>query len=107
MTDRTPEVIVVGARSAGAATAMLLARQGHDVVVVDRASSPSDTLATHARARGGAVQLARWGLLDPVLASGAPPIRQVTFGFADGGSVRRTIKARAGVDFLLAPRRQI
>jgi 2-polyprenyl-6-methoxyphenol hydroxylase-like FAD-dependent oxidoreductase len=107
MTDRTPEVIVVGARCAGAATAMLLARQGHDVLVVDRASFPSDTLSTHALARGGVVQLARWGLLDTVLASGAPPVRTVTFGFADGGSVRRTVKARAGVDFLLAPRRQI
>jgi 2-polyprenyl-6-methoxyphenol hydroxylase-like FAD-dependent oxidoreductase len=107
MTDRNPEVIVVGARCAGAATAMLLARQGHEVLVVDRASFPSDTLSTHAIARGGVVQLARWGLLDTVLASGAPPIRSVTFGFADGGNVRRTIKARAGVDFLLAPRRQI
>jgi 2-polyprenyl-6-methoxyphenol hydroxylase-like FAD-dependent oxidoreductase len=100
-------VIVVGARCAGAATAMLLARQGHDVLVVDRASFPSDTLSTHALARGGVVQLARWGLLDTALASGAPPIQLVTFGFADGGSVRRTIRARAGVDFLLAPRRQI
>jgi 2-polyprenyl-6-methoxyphenol hydroxylase-like FAD-dependent oxidoreductase len=107
MTDRPPDVVVVGARCAGAATAMLLARQGHDVTLVDRASFPSDTLSTHAIARGGVVQLARWGLLDTVVASGAPQIRSVTFGFADGGSVRRTIKARAGVDFLLAPRRQI
>ncbi len=107
MTDRTPEVIIVGARCAGAATALLLARQGHDVLLVDRASFPSDTLSTHAIARGGVVQLARWGLLDTVLASGAPQIRSVTFGFEDGGSMRRTIKPRAGVDFLLAPRRQI
>ena len=43
---------------------MLLARTGHDVVMVDRASFPSDTLSTHAIARGGVVQLHRWGLLD-------------------------------------------
>ncbi len=42
------DVVVVGGRVAGSATAMLLARLGHDVVVVDRASFPSDTLSTHA-----------------------------------------------------------
>ena len=43
---------------------MLLARLGHDVVVVDQASFPSDTVSTHAIARSGVVQLRRWGLLD-------------------------------------------
>ena len=105
--DTDPEVVVVGARCAGAATAMLLARQGHDVLVVDRASLPSDTISTHAIARGGVVQLARWGLLDAVVASGAPRIRTVTFVGPDGGVLRRTVKARAGVDFLVAPRRQV
>ena len=56
----------------GAATALLLARAGHDVLLLDRASLPSDTTSTHALVRGGVVQLARWGLLDEVLASGAP-----------------------------------
>jgi 2-polyprenyl-6-methoxyphenol hydroxylase-like FAD-dependent oxidoreductase len=74
------EVIVIGSRCAGAATAMLLARVGHHVVLVDRAVVPSDTLSTHGLARGGVVQLCRWGLLDAVLASGAPPARRVTFG---------------------------
>ena len=73
------DVVVVGARVAGAATAMLLARLGHDVVVVDQASFPSDTVSTHSIARSGVVQLRRWGLLDQVLDSGAPAIRQVTF----------------------------
>ena len=101
------EVVVVGARCAGAATAMLLARQGHDVLLVDRATFPSDTLSTHAIARGGVVQLARWGLLDAVVASGAPKIRTASFHFADGASLTRTIKDRAGVDHLLAPRRHV
>ena len=100
------DVVVVGARCAGAATAMLLARQGHDVVVVDRAEFPSDTLSTHSIARGGVTQLARWGLLDRVLASGAPPIRQVSFHTPDG-VMTRTIKHRAGVDHLVAPRRHV
>jgi 2-polyprenyl-6-methoxyphenol hydroxylase-like FAD-dependent oxidoreductase len=100
------DAIVVGARCAGAATAMLLARQGLDVLVVDRADLPSDTLSTHSIARGGVVQLNRWGVLDDVLASGAPPIRRVSFVFADGEIVRE-IKDKAGVDHLLAPRRHI
>jgi flavin-dependent dehydrogenase len=100
------DVVVVGARVAGSATAMLLARLGHDVVVLDQASFPSDTVSTHSIARSGVVQLRRWGLLDEVLDSGAPAIRQVTFN-AGGESVSRTIKDKAGVDFLLAPRRYV
>ena len=83
------DVVVVGARCAGAATAMLLAQSGVNVLVVDRAEFPSDTLSTHAIARGGVVQLARWGLLERVAASGAPPIRTVSFSFP-GGELART-----------------
>lgn len=89
---------------AGSATAMLLARLGHDAVVVDQASFPSDTLSTHSIARSGVVQLRRWGLLDRILDSGAPAIRQVIF-HADGESVSRPIKHKAGVDLVMAPRR--
>jgi flavin-dependent dehydrogenase len=100
------DVVVVGARVAGSATAMLLARLGHDVAVVDQATFPSDTISTHSIARSGVVQLRRWGLLDEVLDSGAPAIRQVTFNAA-GESVRRTIKHKAGVDLVVAPRRYV
>jgi flavin-dependent dehydrogenase len=98
------DVVVVGGRVAGSATAMLLARLGHDVVVVDQATFPSDTVSTHSIARSGVVHLRRWGLLDAVLDSGAPAIRQVTFNAA-GESTSRQIKDKAGVDFLVAPRR--
>src|SRR5262245_57973254 len=100
------DVVVVGGRVAGSATAMLLARLGHDVVVADQATFPSDTPSTHAIARSGVVQLRRWGLLDEVLDSGAPAIRQVTFN-AGGQSISRTIKDKAGVDLLVAPRRYV
>jgi flavin-dependent dehydrogenase len=103
---RRHDVVVVGARVAGSATAMLLARLGHDVVLVDQASFPSDTVSTHSIARSGVVQLRRWGLLDAVLDSGAPAIRQVTFN-AGGESISRTIKDKAGVDCLVAPRRYV
>jgi 2-polyprenyl-6-methoxyphenol hydroxylase-like FAD-dependent oxidoreductase len=98
------DVAVVGARAGGAATAMLLGRMGHDVVVLDRAMLPSDTLSTHSIARSGVVQLQRWGLLGDVLASGAPAIRQVTFHTAEGSKTRQ-VKDTAGVDLLVAPRR--
>ena len=104
----TADVVVVGARCAGAATAMLLARAGHDVVLLDRAVLPSDTTSTHALVRGGVVQLARWGLLDRIVASGAPPIRTVDFHRYDGDrheAVRHVVKDKAGVDHVLAPRR--
>ncbi|RYP85200.1 FAD-dependent monooxygenase [Nocardioides guangzhouensis] len=100
------DVVVVGARCAGAATARLLARAGHDVVMVDRSRPSRDTSSTHSLSRGGVVQLARWGLLNRVVASGAPEIRTVTFHH-DGEVATHTIKDRAGVDFVVAPRRYV
>ena len=100
------DVVVVGGRVAGSATAMLLARLGHDVVVVDEGSFASDTISTHAIARSGVVQLRRWDLLDEVLDSGAPAIRTVTFN-AGGDSISRQIKDKAGIDLVVAPRRYV
>jgi 2-polyprenyl-6-methoxyphenol hydroxylase-like FAD-dependent oxidoreductase len=103
---RQHDVVVVGARAAGSATALLLARMGHGVAVLERAHFPSDTLSTHSISRSGVVQLSRWGLLDRVLASGAPAVRQVTFHIGDE-SITRQIKQHAGVDLLVAPRRRV
>ena len=69
------DAIVVGARCAGSPTAMLLARRGHRVLLVDRASFPSDTLSTHYMHQSGVAQLERWGLLGRVVRAGAPAIR--------------------------------
>jgi flavin-dependent dehydrogenase len=100
------DVVVVGARCAGAVTAMLLGRLGYRVTLVERSRIPSDTLSTHGIARGGVVQLAKWGLLDQVLASGAPAIRQVVFR-VNGVEDIRSVKPRDGVDLLVAPRRYV
>ena len=62
------DAIVVGARCAGAPTAMLLARQGLRVLAVDRSRYGSDTLSTLALMRGAVIQLDRWGVLDAVKA---------------------------------------
>ncbi len=75
------DVIVVGARCAGSPTAMLLARRGHRVLVVDRSTFPSDTVSTHLVHPPGVAALQRWGLLDRVLATGCPPIDTYAFDF--------------------------
>ncbi|MFG1922613.1 NAD(P)/FAD-dependent oxidoreductase [Cryptosporangium sp. NPDC048952] len=77
------DVVVVGARAAGASTAMLLARAGLSVLVLDRGRYGLDTLSTHALMRGGVRQLSRWGLLPSIWAAGTPPISTVTFHYVD------------------------
>jgi 2-polyprenyl-6-methoxyphenol hydroxylase-like FAD-dependent oxidoreductase len=105
--DRSrPDVVVVGARAAGAATAMLLARAGLRVAVVDRGRYGADTLSTHALMRGAVVQLHRWGLLDRIIAAGTPPIRRTTLRYAND-EIEIPIKASHAVDALYAPRRTV
>src|ERR1044072_6957743 len=103
---RMYEGIVVGARCAGSPTAMLLARKGYRVLLVDKAGFPSDTLSTHYIHQPGVARLARWGLLDKVAASNCPPARQLRLdlgpfalvgtpppidGIADAYAPRRTV----------------
>lgn len=106
MSPKRYDAIVVGARAAGASTAMLLAKSGLRVLAVDRAPYGSDTLSTHALMRPAVLQLARWGLLDAVRASGAPAIRRVRFHYP-GESLGVDIKPADGVDALYAPRRTV
>jgi 2-polyprenyl-6-methoxyphenol hydroxylase-like FAD-dependent oxidoreductase len=98
--------VVVGGRLAGSATAMLLARRGMRVVVVDNSCALTDTLSTHTFMRPGILQLHRWGLLEAVKAAGTPPARVTTFTYADA-SVPIRIEPRDGVDALYAPRRTV
>jgi len=102
----THDVVVVGARAAGAATAMLLARAGLDVLVVDRSRYGADTLSTHALMRAGVMQLARWGLLDDIVAAGTPAVRKTTFNYTDN-AMSVPIEPVHGVDALYAPRRTV
>ena len=100
------DVVVVGGRAAGASAAMLLARAGLRVAVVERGQRGADTLSTHALMRGAVVQLSRWGLLDRAMAAGTPPVRSTTFHYGDT-TVPLAIKPRFGVDALCAPRRPV
>jgi flavin-dependent dehydrogenase len=99
------DVIVVGARVAGAATALLLARAGARVLLADRARLPGDTLSTHQVQVPGVAALQRWGVLGAVAAT-APATRRLRF---DAGTVvlDGTYPAAGGVSALYSPRRMI
>lgn len=98
------DAVVVGARCAGAATAMLLAREGLSVLLVDGARHGTDMLSTLALMRAGVLQLHRWGLLEKIRAAGTPAITSTSFIYGDE-TITVPIKSRDGVDALYAPRR--
>lgn len=100
------DAVVVGARCGGAATAMLLARAGARVLLLDKGAYGTDTLSTHALMRGAVLQLHRWGLLPEIVAAGTPPIQSTTFCYADS-DVTVAIEPRHGVAALYAPRRAL
>lgn len=100
------DAIVVGARCAGSPTAMLLARKGYKVLLVDRATFPSDTMRNHFIQRNGVAQLQKWGLLERVIASGCPPVRQETVDLGDFPLPANVSPVEAG-DAEYAPRRYV
>lgn len=101
------DVIVVGARVAGAATAMLLARHGLRVLAVDRASFPSDTVSSHQLQVPGVALMRRWGLLGPLAAAGTPPVRRVRFDAGGGLVMDGQFPGHEGVDAMYSPRRTL
>lgn len=102
------DAIIVGARCAGSPAAMLLAGKGHRVLVVDRATFPSDTISTHVVHPRAVSALERWGVLDSLVATGCPPIGTyaldfgpVTISGSPGGAAycpRRTVLDKLLVD---------
>jgi flavin-dependent dehydrogenase len=105
MHENEYDVIVVGARCAGSPTAMLLARKGYRVLVVDKAEFPSDTISTHLVHPPGVAALKRWGLLERLLATGCPGIDTYAFDFEG-----LTIAGAPGTDeapLAYAPRRTV
>jgi 2-polyprenyl-6-methoxyphenol hydroxylase-like FAD-dependent oxidoreductase len=110
MASKIYDAVVVGARVAGSPTAMLLARKGYDVLLVDRATFPSDTVSTHLVHPPGIEALERWGLLDSLVATGCPAIDTYVVDFGpftlagapDGATVaygpRRTLLDKLLVD---------
>lgn len=83
MTIHHYDAIVVGARCAGATTAMLMAQKGMRVLLVERGAPGTDTLSSHNLTRGAVKQLVRWGLSDRLMDQGTPPITRTTFQFGE------------------------
>lgn len=81
MSNGSYDAIIVGARCAGSPTAMLLARKGYRVLLLDRATFPSDTMSTHHVHPPGVAALERWGLLEKLEATGCPPVTTYSFDF--------------------------
>ena len=100
------DAVIAGARCAGAATALLLARQGARVLLLDKSRYGTDTLSTHALMRGAVLQLHNWGLLPRVIAAGTPPVRSAIF-YLPGATSTVEIKPKNGVEALYAPRRTV
>jgi flavin-dependent dehydrogenase len=100
------DVAVVGARCAGSPTAMLLARKGYRVLLVDRAQFPSDTISTHFIHAPGIARLKRWSLLDEVIGSNCRPVHSYRLDFG-GFALRGSPPPMDGVTTAYAPRRSV
>jgi 2-polyprenyl-6-methoxyphenol hydroxylase-like FAD-dependent oxidoreductase len=100
------DAIVIGARCGGAPTAMLLARKGYRVLMVDRATFPSDTVSTHFIHAPGMAALQRWGLRDTLARTGCPSIRRYSFDFGPF-TIEGSPRAVDGVDEAFCPRRLV
>jgi flavin-dependent dehydrogenase len=105
MASKHYDVIVAGARCAGSPIAMLLARRGYDVLLVDRATFPSDTISTHLIHPPGLDALQRWDLLERVVATGCPRIH--TYAFDLGPFVIEGAPGHAQSPVSYAPRRTV
>jgi flavin-dependent dehydrogenase len=98
------DVIVIGARCSGAPTAMLLAKKGYDVLLVDRARFPTDIPHGHLIHRDGPTRLRKWGLLDRVVQTNCPPIVSAINDYGDYPLEADELHAN-GIAFGYAPRR--
>ncbi len=100
------DAIVIGARCAGSPTAMLLARHGHRVLLVDRSPLGSDTFSGNFIHPPGVAALRRWGVLEALRRTNAPPIDTVHFDVGPFALSGRP-PAIDGVRTSYAPRRTI
>lgn len=100
------DAVVVGARCAGASLAMLLARRGYRVALVDRARFPSDTMSTHFLWQRGGARLEALGLLGRLRDRGCEPIRTITYDLGPV-ALRGLGPSVGGVSDTFCPRRAV
>jgi flavin-dependent dehydrogenase len=101
-----PDVVVVGARCGGAATALLLAERGWDVLLLDRAAPGSDTLSTLYIHPPGVAKLLAWGVVPDVAAFGAPVVDRIDYRIGGVQLSGRTTSSD-GTPPGVAPRRPV
>jgi flavin-dependent dehydrogenase len=104
MRSTSADVVVVGARCAGSAVAIGLARAGRRVVALDRVRFPADTISTHLLWPGGVAELQTLGALERVERLGAPRLPDALAGAGDL-AVRGGYTPVDGIDFALCVRR--
>ena len=100
------DVVIVGARCAGASLAMLLARRGRRVLVVERAGAGTNTLSTHALVRPAVTLMSRWGILNRLVDASTPAVRAFHFHYDDDEHLI-DVRDDGDVDALYAPRRTV
>jgi 2-polyprenyl-6-methoxyphenol hydroxylase-like FAD-dependent oxidoreductase len=100
------DVIITGARCGGASTAMLLARKGYRVLLLDRAPFPSEIPHGHFIHNEGPRLLKKWGLLDAVVRTNCPPLTRHLFDFGDYPMLAKDM-VMDGVACGYAPRRKL
>lgn len=97
------DAIIVGARCGGSATGLLLARRGRRVLIVDRATFPSDAFSTHFVTVAGTALLDRWGVLEALKAQGVPIFGNIHLNV--GGTRMTTDDVGFAPDPCCSPRR--
>ncbi len=100
------DAVIIGARAAGSPTAMLLARKGFKVALIDRDDFPSDTISTHMIHVQGVAAMNRWGILDAFDTGDTPKLRQMSFAMGPI-SVTGNVPSHEGLDYFIAPRRYL
>ena len=85
---------------------MLLARAGHRVLLVDKATFPSDTLSTHFIHPPGVSALDRWGILEQLEATNCPPVTRYSYDFGPI-TIAGTPRPGDGVAIGYGPRRLV
>jgi flavin-dependent dehydrogenase len=89
------DVIVVGGGPAGAATAWALARNGADVLVLDRAHFPRGKACAEYLSPQARRILAEMGALDAVIGAGAAPLAGMSIHAVSGRSFEGRFDARS------------
>lgn len=101
------EVIVVGAGPAGATTAMTLARQGRDVLLLDRQPFPRDKTCGDAVPAGAIELLYALGMRQKIDNAGFYPVRKLLISALNGSVLEADFhESASGAESYVVPRLQ-